>query len=83
MHRDTSHVESLCFQYFRCFGNMLKVFHMYVAKVDRDVAHVAMAIHVCFKRMFQMFYLFHTYVASVSFRCYKTRSECCISMQMF
>jgi hypothetical protein len=41
-----------CFRYFR---NMLQVYHLYVAKVDRDVAHVAMAIHVCFKCMFQMF----------------------------
>jgi hypothetical protein len=41
------------------------------------------AIHVCFKCIFQMFYLFQTYVASVSFGCCKTRSGCCIYMQVF
>jgi hypothetical protein len=41
------------------------------------------AIHVCFKCIFQMFYLFQTYVASVLFGCCKTRSGCCIYMQVF
>jgi hypothetical protein len=41
------------------------------------------AIHVCFKCMFQIFHLFQTYVASVSFGYCKTRSGCCIYMQVF
>jgi hypothetical protein len=59
------------------------VFYIDIAKVDRDVAHVAMAIHVSFKCMFQMFYLFQTYLASVSSRYCKSRSGCCIYMQVF
>ena len=62
---------------------MLHVFHLDVAKVDRDVAHVAMAIHVRCKCMFQIFSLFQTYVASVLFGYCKSRSGCCIYMQMF
>jgi hypothetical protein len=58
------------------------VFCIGVGKVDRDVALVAMAIHVCFKCMFQMFHLFQMYVASVSSRCCKSRSGCCIYMHV-
>jgi hypothetical protein len=47
-------------------------------KIDRDVAYVIMVIHVCFKRMFQMFHLFQMYVTSVSSRCCKNISGCCI-----
>jgi hypothetical protein len=57
---------------------MLQVFYIDVAKVDRGVAYLAIAIHVCLKCMFQMFFLFHTYVASISSRCCKYRSGCCI-----
>jgi hypothetical protein len=75
-----THVVSVYFKCFRCFKDMLQVFCMDVAKVDRDVAYVAMVVHVCCKRLFPMFYLFidvcckcvylmlhmfHTYVASV------------------
>jgi hypothetical protein len=76
-HRDTSYVANI---YFKCFRNMLQVFHLDVAKLDRDVTHVAMATYICFKCMFQMC---HMYVASVSFGCCKTRSGCCINMQVF
>jgi hypothetical protein len=41
------------------------------------------AIHVCFKCMFQIFHMFQTYVVSVSFCCCKSRSGCCIYMQVF
>jgi len=58
------------------------VFQVDVAKVDRDVAHVAMAIYVCFKCTFLMFHLFQTYVENVSSRYYKSRSGCCIYMQV-
>jgi hypothetical protein len=39
---------------FKClyFRDVLQVFHIDVAKVDRDVAHVAMNIHLCFKYRF-------------------------------
>jgi hypothetical protein len=59
------------------------VFHVDIAKVDRDVAHVTMAIHIYFKCMSLMFHLFQTYVASVSSKCCKSRSGCCIYMQVF
>ena len=54
-----------------------------VAKVDQGVAHVAMAIHICFKCMFQMFHLLQTYLASVFSGYCKSRSGCCIYMQVF
>jgi hypothetical protein len=59
------------------------MFYVDVAKVDRYVAYVAMAIHICVKCMFLMFHLFQTYVASVSSAYCKSRSECCIYMQVF
>jgi hypothetical protein len=56
---------------------MLQLFHLDVAKLDLDVAF-AIASHVYCKYMFEMFHLFQTYVASVSSRCCKSRSRCCI-----
>jgi hypothetical protein len=54
-----AHVASICFKCFRCFGDVLQVFHIDIAKVDwDDVVHVAMVIHVYFKCRFQMFHLF-------------------------
>jgi hypothetical protein len=41
------------------------------------------AIHVCFSVCSKCFICFQTYVASVSFGCCKTRSGCCIYMQVF
>jgi hypothetical protein len=38
------------------------------------------AIYIC---MFQVFHLIQAYIASVSFGCCKTRSRCCIYMQVF
>jgi hypothetical protein len=70
---------------FKCFIDMLQVFHTDVAKVDQDVTYVAMVVHVCCKRLSPMFHLFfpydvsvfiwrlhilHAYVASVLSRCY-------------
>ena len=57
---------------------MLQVLYIDIAKVDRDVAHVVMAIHVYFKCMFQIFHLFQTNVASALSGCCKSRSRCCI-----
>jgi hypothetical protein len=56
---------------------------IWMLQVDQDVAHVTSVSEVCCKRLFQMFHLFQTYVASVSFGCCKTRSGCCIYMQVF
>jgi hypothetical protein len=54
------------------FRRMFQVFHL-------DVAYVAIALPACFnKRVFQVFHTFHTYVVSVSSRCCKSRSGCCI-----
>jgi hypothetical protein len=62
-----SHAASVC---FTCFRDMLQVFCLDVAKVDRDVACVAMVVHVCCKRMLPMFHMFfQTYVASVFIWC--------------
>jgi hypothetical protein len=47
-----THIASVCFKCFICFRDMLQVFHMDVAKLDRDVAYVAMVVHVCCKRLF-------------------------------
>ena len=47
-----THVARVYFKCFRCFGGMLQVLYIDVAKVDRDVAHVVIAIHVYFKCMF-------------------------------
>jgi hypothetical protein len=52
------HVASLCSKCFGCFIDMLQVFYVDVAKVDRDVAYVAMDVHVCCKLLFPMFHLF-------------------------
>jgi hypothetical protein len=51
------HVGSVYFKYFRCFRDMLQVFH-------KDVAHVAMS----YTRMFQVYV---TNVSSVLDVCYK------------
>jgi hypothetical protein len=60
------------------------VFHVDVIKVNRDVAHGAMTIHICFEVYVpNVFHLFQTYVASVSSGCCKSRSRCCIYMQVF
>jgi hypothetical protein len=62
----------------KCFRDMLQVFQMDVAKVDRDVAYVAMVIHVCCKGLLLMFHLcfpdvcckcVYPYVAYVSHIC--------------
>jgi hypothetical protein len=57
-YRDTLHVASVHFKYFRCFKGMLQVFHMDVAKVDWVVAYVEMVVYVCCKLLFLMFHLF-------------------------
>jgi len=51
-----THVSSVC---FICFGRLLQVFHLGIAKVELDVAYICK----CFR-------CFHTYVASVSSGCY-------------
>ena len=58
-------ISDACFKCFRCFGGMLQVFRMNVAKVDR-VAYVAMVVHVCCNLLFPMFHLFFkcTFVGS-------------------
>jgi hypothetical protein len=62
----TTHVLRVYFKCFRCSIDMLQVFHMDIAKVDRDVAYVAMLVDVCCKLLFPMFHLFvETHVASV------------------
>jgi hypothetical protein len=58
----------LCFECFKHFGLMFQVFLLNVAYVARP----------CFKCMFQVFHMFQTHVASVSSRCCKSRSRCCI-----
>jgi hypothetical protein len=45
------HVASVQFKYFKCFSDMLQLFHTDAAKVDRDVAYVAMVVHVCCKHL--------------------------------
>jgi hypothetical protein len=64
-----AHVAIIC---FTCFRDMLQLFRIGIAKVDRDVTkvdrdvvHVAMAMHICLKCMFQIFHLYQAYVASV------------------
>jgi hypothetical protein len=55
-----THVPSICFR------DILQVFQMDVAKVDRDVAYVAIVVQVCRKGLFPMFHMcFWMYVASV------------------
>jgi hypothetical protein len=51
------HVARFCLKRFRCFIDILQVFHMDVVKVDRDVAYVAMVVHIYFKLLFLMFHL--------------------------
>ena len=48
------YVANICFKCFRCFGGVLQVFHMDVAKVDRDGAYVAsfsFQCFICFSRL--------------------------------
>jgi hypothetical protein len=52
-----THVASACFKFFRCFIDMLHVFHADDA-IDCDVAYVAIIIHVYCKLLFPMFHLF-------------------------
>jgi hypothetical protein len=68
-----THVSNVCFKCSRCFGLMLQVFHLDVAKVDLDVAYIAMAIHasVCFKYFICfrcMLHVFHLDVSKVDLR---------------
>jgi hypothetical protein len=57
------HVTNICFECFRCFKNMLQVFYINVAKVNRDVT---ICVHVCCKGLLLIFHLcFRTYVANV------------------
>jgi hypothetical protein len=61
-----AHVASACCKCFRYFRDMLQVFYMNIAKVDRDVAYVAMVVQVWHKCLFPMFHLcLQTYVVSV------------------
>ena len=41
------YVANACFKDFRCFKDMLQVFHMDVAKVDRDVVSVSELCRNC------------------------------------
>ena len=41
------YVANVYFKGFRCFKDMLQVFHMYVAKVYRDVASVSEVCRNC------------------------------------
>jgi hypothetical protein len=64
-HRDTMHVASVHFKCFRCFRDMLQVFHKDVAKVDRDVACVA----IDYTRMFQVYVPNVSTVSDVCCKC--------------
>jgi hypothetical protein len=61
-----------------CFTCMLQVFYLDVVYVCKSFQ----ALCKCFIRMLQMFQLFRTYVATVSSRCFKNRSGCCICCNM-
>jgi hypothetical protein len=56
--RVKTHVASLYFKCFICFIDMLQVFHVDIAKVDRDVAYVASVSEAYYKCLFKMFHLF-------------------------
>ena len=43
---DGAHVARVCLKCFRCFGRMLQVFHVHVAKLDLDVCDVAYVLRV-------------------------------------
>jgi hypothetical protein len=52
-HQDMMHVANVHFKYFRCFKDMLQMFHTDIAKVNR---YVAMVVHVCCKRLSPTFH---------------------------
>ena len=43
---DGAHIAIVCLKCFRCFGRMLQVFHVHVAKLDPDVCDVAYVLRV-------------------------------------
>jgi hypothetical protein len=55
-------LQNACLKCFKCFIDMLQVFHMVVAKLDRDVADATMLVLVCCKLLFPMFHLFFSNV---------------------
>ena len=56
---------------FECFGLILQVFYMDVAKVDRDITRVASVSEVCCKCFRDMWQASIQNVLSVSDVCYK------------
>jgi hypothetical protein len=65
-------VENVCFMCFRCFIDMLQLFHADATKVDQDITYVVMVVHVCCKICFQCFTVLSDYVVTVFL------SRCCI-----
>ena len=74
-----THVASYVFKCFRCFRDMLQMFHMDLAKVDRAVASI---LEACYKILFKnvssvvisvliwMLHIFYAYVARVCSKCF-------------